>query len=411
MEGSEPGDSILKRSGVDGAVSPELSARAITSRRDASTAEESPPPRSPEDQASDQRRFLPSVGWRWFRGPAAAIAAALASLLISGRVPITYVLPLFLLLVVAVATVDGTIPALISGLILMAGVGLLLSRPGAGFNDGANNLVVLAILAATMAAAALLGGLPLRRVDRLRHTLQRQRQALADATRSKSEFMDSAAHELRTPLTVINGYVSMMEDETFGRLPDRLRLPIAAVRRKARELNALIDEMLLAARVQQGTAPAAAILIDVREAVRQAVERAAPRVTLEHATLSYEVPSMPILCRIDPDHLGHILDNLISNALTYCDERPWVKVTVNGGNDARILVRDRGWGVPGEMREKIFERFVHYVDPARKPKNGKGLGLALSRELAEHYGGAIDLVRSEVDKGSLFVVRLPAAAN
>ncbi|HEY9286624.1 MAG TPA: HAMP domain-containing sensor histidine kinase [Candidatus Dormibacteraeota bacterium] len=339
------------------------------------------------------------------------MAASLVLLFTNGSVPTIDLLPLALLVVVAVATVDGTIPALISGLILTVGVGWLLTRYPGAFNDHGITLATLSILVAAMVAMAVLGGLPLRRVDRLRRSLQRQRQALGDATRSKSEFMDSAAHELRTPLTVINGYISMMEDETFGRLPDRLRLPIAAVRRKARELNALIDEMLLVARVQHGTAPAAAVLIDVREAVRQAVERAAPRVTLEHATLSYEVPSTPILCRVDPDHLGHILDNLISNALTYCDERPWVKVTVNGGSDARILVRDRGWGVPADMREKIFERFVHYVAPARKPKNGKGLGLALSRELAEHYGGSIDLVRSDVDKGSLFVVRLPAAAN
>lgn len=322
-----------------------------------------------------------------------------------------YVLPLFLLLVVAVAGLDGIIPALVSGLILMVDVAVLLARSGGVFDGGLNLVALLAILAATMVATVLLAGLPLRRVERLRQTLYRQRQALTEATQSKSEFMDSAAHELRTPLTVINGYISMMEDETFGRLPDRLRLPIAAVRRKARELNALIDEMLLAARVQHGTAPAAAMSIDVREAVRQAVERAAPRVTLEQATLTYEVPSTAVLCRVDPDHLGHILDNLISNALTYCDERPWVKVTVNGGSDARILIRDRGWGVPPTMRDKIFERFVHYVDPAAKPKDGKGLGLAVSRELAEHYGGSIDLVRSDPGKGSLFVVRLPAAAS
>ena len=334
---------------------------------------------------------------------------ALATLFANASVPTWYLMPLFLLVVVAIATIDGTAPAFISGFILIADAALAptgaptpLDQPG--------RIVILSIFAAAVASTALLGGLPLRRVDRLRRSLQRQRQALADATQSKSEFMDSAAHELRTPLTVINGYISMLEDETFGRLPDRLRLPIAAVQRKARELNVLIDEMLLAARVQHGTVPAAAIAIDVREAVRQAVERAAPRVTLEHATLSYEVPSMPILCEIDPDHLGHILDNLISNALTYSDDRPWVKLTVNGGSDARILIRDRGWGVPEEMREKIFERFVHFVDPARKPKNGKGLGLAVSRELAEHYGGSIDLVRSDPGKGSLFVVRLPAAS-
>jgi signal transduction histidine kinase len=220
--------------------------------------------------------------------------------------------------------------------------------------------------------------------------------------------MDAAAHELRTPLTVISGYASMIQDETFGRLPERLRDPVTAVQRKSRELNSLIDEMLLAARVQRGTVPTATISVDVREAVRRAVERAAPRVTLEQATLLYEVPSTPVLCDVDPDHLGHILDNLIRNALTYSEQRPWVKVTVTGGSDARVLVKDRGWGIPEYMRQKIFERFVHYENPDYQPKSGRGLGLAVGRELAERYGGSLDLVRTDPGRGSLFVLRLPA---
>ena len=145
--------------------------------------------------------------------------------------------------------------------------------------------------------------------------------------------------------------------------------------------------------------------------LRKAVERAEPRVTLEQATLSYELPSTVVAADVDPDHLAHILDNLINNALTYTDGRPWVKLTVAGGSDARILVKDRGSGVPETMRQKIFEGFVHYVSPESKPKSGRGLGLSISRELAERYGGSLDLVRSELGKGSTFVLRLPAASS
>jgi signal transduction histidine kinase len=202
----------------------------------------------------------------------------------------------------------------------------------------------------------------------------------------------------------------MLQDETFGRLPERFRDPIYAMQRKAREVLALIDEMLLAARVRSGTAPAAPMPVDVRDAVRKAVERAEPRVTLEQATLSYEVPSAMVAAEVDPDHIAHILDSLISNALTYTEGRPWVKITVTVGSDARVLVKDRGWGVPEAMRQKIFERFVHYVNREHKPKTGRGLGLSISRELAERYGGSLDLARTEPGKGSIFVLRLPMAS-
>src|SRR5207245_7812296 len=187
--------------------------------------------------------------------------------------------------------------------------------------------------------------------------------------------------------------------------------PIAAMQLKAREVVALIDEMLLAARVQRGTAPTALMPVDVRDAVRKAVDRAEPRVTLEQATLSYEVPSAIVAAEVDPDQLAHILDSLISNALTYSDERPWVKITVRGGSDVRVMVRDRGWGVPETMRQKIFEGFVHYANPEYKAKSGRGLGLSISRELAERYGGSLDLVSTEPGKGSMFVLRIPVAAS
>jgi signal transduction histidine kinase len=247
------------------------------------------------------------------------------------------------------------------------------------------------------------------RADVLRAERRAQDRRVAETLRSKSEFMNSAAHELRTPLSVITGYVSMLQDGTFGTLPESWRAPIGVIERKTRELGALVDELLLSARIESGKVPAAPEQFDVREAVRQAVERAEPRVTLEQATLTYELPSTPVRVEIDRDHLGRILDNLIDNALTFCDGRPWVKVTVADRGGAWVLVKDRGWGVPEAMTQKIFERFVHYEDPGHRPKRGTGLGLSISRELAERYGGSVDLQWTQPGKGSTFVLRLPGA--
>ena len=349
--------------------------------------------------------------WRKTRGPIFATVAVAAVYLLTGTsIPIPDLVPVYLVVVAAIAAVDGSRSGTASGLIMVAYVAYADSTPGHLFTYSRDNLLRLSIFIAATLATALVAGAPTRRADRLRSELLAQRERLSEAERAKSDFMSAAAHELRTPLTVIAGYVSMLQDETFGRLPERFRDPISAMQRKAREVATLIDEMLLAARVRSGTAPIAPMPVDVRDAVREAVERAEPRVTLEQATLSYEVPSATVAAEVDPDHLAHILDNLISNALTYSDGRPWVKITVTGGDDARVLVKDRGWGVPEAMRQKIFEGFVHYANPEYKPKSGRGLGLSISRDLAERYGGSLDLVGTEPGKGSIFVLRLPVAS-
>jgi signal transduction histidine kinase len=350
--------------------------------------------------------------WRTSRGPVfALVVAAAAYLLTRTSFPIQDLAPVFLVLVVGIAAVDGSRSGVASGLIMVAYAAYADSRPAHLFTYTSDNLLRLGIFAAATLAAGVLAGVPSHQAALLRTELLAQTERLYEALKAKREFMSVAAHQLRTPLTVIAGYVSMLQDETFGRLPERFRDPIAAMQLKAREVVALIDEMLLAARVQRGTAPTALMPVDVRDAVRKAVDRAEPRVTLEQATLSYEVPSAIVAAEVDPDQLAHILDSLISNALTYSDERPWVKITVRGGSDVRVMVKDRGWGVPEAMRQKIFEGFVHYANPEYKAKSGRGLGLSISRELAERYGGSLDLVSTEPGKGSMFVLRIPAAAS
>jgi len=350
--------------------------------------------------------------WRASRGPVLAlVVAAVAYLLTRPSFPIQDLASVFLVIVVGIAVVDGSRSGVASGLIMVAYVAYADSRPAHLFTYTSDNLLSLGIFAAATLAAAVLAGFPSHRAALLRIELRAQTERLSEALKARREFMNAAAHQLRTPLTVIAGYVSMLQDGTFGRLPERFRDPIAAMQLKAREVVALIDEMLLAARVQSGTAPTALMPVDVRDAVRKAVDRAEPRVTLEQATLSYEVPSAIVAAEVDPDQLAHILDSLISNALTYSDERPWVKITVKGGSDVRVMVKDRGWGVPEAMRQKIFEGFVHYANPEYKVKSGRGLGLSISRELAERYGGSLDLVSTEPGKGSMFVLRIPVAAS
>ena len=110
----------------------------------------------------------------------------------------------------------------------------------------------------------------------------------------------------------------------------------------------------------------------------------------------------------DPDHVGRILDNLINNAFNYSPAPPRVSVTIEtDAGSALIRVEDHGRGIGSEHRDRIFQQFYRVDDAVEGYPPGTGLGLFISRALAERYGGGLDLEWSEPGIGSRFVLRLP----
>ena len=230
-----------------------------------------------------------------------------------------------------------------------------------------------------------------------------------DSSRAKSEFLNMAAHELRTPLAVIVGYLSMLHDGTFGDVtPDWSRV-VQILIQKGHELNQIVDGLLTAARIEAGTVPGRVVDYDLREAARQAVRKATPQAELLGAEMQLDVPDAPVFVQSDPTHLARIVDNLVNNALAYSQGRPWVRVTVRVEEDALLMVEDRGVGIPAEMQERIFDRFVRLESPGQPLQPGTGLGLYISRELARRHGGDLEVVASEPGSGSTLALRMKLA--
>ncbi|MDQ6709823.1 MAG: HAMP domain-containing protein [Candidatus Dormibacteraeota bacterium] len=228
-----------------------------------------------------------------------------------------------------------------------------------------------------------------------------------EASKSKSAFLSMAAHELRTPLSVIYGYLSMLQDGSIS--PDKWERPISVLIGKAAELNRIVDDLLTAARIEGGTVPTEVKTIDLREMTRQAIARAEARVGLLKAEMTYDEPLDPVIVDADTEQIARVIDNLINNALTYSSGKPWLKVTVTDDPGPAVTVEDRGIGIPPERQEKVFERFYRIDDAAIGPQPGTGLGLYISRELAERHNGSLKLEQSAPGKGSTFVLRLPPA--
>jgi signal transduction histidine kinase len=233
-------------------------------------------------------------------------------------------------------------------------------------------------------------------------------QSLREASRIRSQFLNMAAHELRTPLSVIGGYASMLADGTLGEAPQSWRMPLAVVVEKTKELAHLIDDILLAGRLDSGVARTSGRSMDLSAALRDATQRAAARAKLLDARLKVDQPQESVHVWGDPDHVARILDNLVNNAFNYSPKQAEVSITSEISEDwAVVRVEDHGRGISEEHRDHIFQQFYRVEDPKDGYPPGTGLGLFISRALAERYGGNLDLEWSEPGQGSRFALRLP----
>jgi signal transduction histidine kinase len=225
------------------------------------------------------------------------------------------------------------------------------------------------------------------------------------ANETKSEFLRVAAHELRSPLSVLTGYLSLLSAGDLGKPPEKWKRPLEILTAKTAELNNVMDQLLEVARLDGDVLAPARQVIDLRTVVEDAVERARPRAALVGGEVDVDLGSEAVHVMGDATQLGHVVDNLINNALAYSEGAPRVSVMAMGeASRAVVRVADRGIGVDDDMRDAIFEPFrrgEHDHAP------GSGLGLYISRELARAHGGTLALERSAPGVGSTFVLALP----
>lgn len=159
------------------------------------------------------------------------------------------------------------------------------------------------------------------------------------------------------------------------------------------------------ARLSSGAVVTSASVINLDAEARRAVRWAQARAALVSARVYVASPRRAVLAGGDPAHVERILHNLVSNALDHAGDSPDVSVAVGHDSGPFISVSDRGPGIPEEDRERIFARFVRGSD-----SRGSGLGLHLSRKLAEASRGSLTLDDLYAGPGARFVLHLPEAA-
>jgi PAS domain S-box-containing protein len=217
---------------------------------------------------------------------------------------------------------------------------------------------------------------------------------------AKDEFVATVSHELRTPLTAVVAYSEMLQDRT-GLDPAEEQEFIDLVADQAREVSYLIEDLLVAARIESESV---SLALRPTQLMTEVVSSTAPWVI--HRSLDVDHASLDHLVRVDPGRLRQIIRNLISNAVKYGGDEIGVSAEIHHDGMCHVIVGDNGPGVAPDREDAVFDMYEHSRDVEGQPSS-VGLGLYVSRRLAEMMGGSLCYRRRE-DKTE-FVVTVPLA--
>jgi signal transduction histidine kinase len=243
-------------------------------------------------------------------------------------------------------------------------------------------------------------------LERATLQLRTANEQLKSLDRLKDDFMSSVTHELRTPLTSIRALAELMRDDPKIDLAQRRQF-IEIIVSETERLSRLVNQVLDMAKIESGHAEWHTEEVDLCALVKQAVVTTSELFRERQTQVSITLPEQAQRLWADPDRLTQVMLNLLSNAAKF--------VPVPGGRvgvslsleDAQLTVRvaDNGPGVPADQQALVFERFRQGGDTANRPQ-GTGLGLPISRQIVEHFGGRLWL-ESEPGQGAAFCFSLP----
>jgi signal transduction histidine kinase/DNA-binding response OmpR family regulator len=247
------------------------------------------------------------------------------------------------------------------------------------------------------------------RIKQRTEALEEAMQRATVASQAKSAFLANVSHELRTPMSGVLGMIDIVLD---SRLTPEQRDQLETAQRCAHSLLALLNDILDVSKIEAGKMALESIPFDLRNLFEDCVKSHLPRARQKGIALAVEFdPLLPRQVVGDPLRMRQILANLLSNAVKFTD-RGLVKAAIagrvlaeTGRVELHISVSDTGVGIPPEKLNAIFEKFTQADGSVTRRYGGTGLGLTITRMLAEMHSGKV-WVESEIGKGSTFHVGL-----
>jgi Na+/proline symporter/nitrogen-specific signal transduction histidine kinase len=246
-----------------------------------------------------------------------------------------------------------------------------------------------------------------RELEAVTEELRSANERLKELDRLKDDFMSSVTHELRTPLTSIRALSEMLLDDPQIDLADRMRF-LGIIVSETERLTRLVNQVLDLAKIEAGLAEWHNSDVDMRALVEHAVEATRQVFHDRGASLEVALPDEAPRIRADHDRLLQVMLNLLSNAAKYVpkdDGLVRVEMALSDG-EIKVTVRDNGPGIPADFMPFVFDKFRQAGDQLDRPRQGTGLGLPISRQIIEHFGGRMWAESSPGD-GATFTLVLP----
>jgi len=248
-------------------------------------------------------------------------------------------------------------------------------------------------------------------VGRLAETLNQMLHRLERSFSALRRFTADASHELKTPLTVLRAGVERAI--TTPRMPPETLAPLEEALQEINRMTELVDTLLTLARADEGTAPLHREPVDLKQLVEETGETGELLAEDAGVTMNVTAPGEPVIVDVDASRMRQLMLNLLTNAVKYTPSGGRVTLWLEQENGrVRLGVSDTGIGIaPGDLPH-VFDRFWR-ADTARtrtSERPGVGLGLAISKWIAEAHGGTIE-VQSRPGRGTTFTVTLPAGAH
>ena len=250
-------------------------------------------------------------------------------------------------------------------------------------------------------------GLLADRLHKASFLLANRATAAQAASFAKTEFLSRTSHELRTPLNAILGFAQLLE---MDKASDQGQQHVAQIRRAGKHLLSLIDDLLDVARIEAGQLAVTSSALLVAPVLLEALALLKPLASQYHVQLQAPGDCGRLSVQADRQRFTQIVLNLLSNAIKYNGAHGQVRIKATAQGDmVAIAIEDDGVGIAVNMKERLFTPFDR-LGAERGTTEGVGLGLAVSRSLAEAMGGSI-AASSAPGKGSVFTLLLPRSTQ
>jgi signal transduction histidine kinase len=245
-------------------------------------------------------------------------------------------------------------------------------------------------------------------VQRMAASFNSMSAQVSTTRQAQRDFVANVSHDLKTPVTSIQGWSQALLDGTAVSSTDQTQAA-NIIYSEAERMGRMVAQLLDLAKIESGQLTLNRTLLNLAEICTAVRQNLLPRAQAHQIHLTFEAESVPPVWG-DYDRLIQVVSNLVENALNYTPAEGRVHLALRpyGDKAVELTVQDTGKGMPPEQLDRIFERF-YQVDKSRvraDGQGGSGLGLAIVQELVLLHNGRIQ-ARSEVGKGSLFIVRLP----